>query len=71
VFDVIVLAFALSMDAFAVSIGLGAKKHQTMVNIALRAGLLSRGQRAFGLVGFVHVLGSFWFTCFNRRQNGV
>lgn len=38
-FDVIVLAFALSMDAFAVSIGLGAKKHQTMVNIALRAGL--------------------------------
>ncbi|MDD3343756.1 MAG: manganese efflux pump MntP family protein [Sulfurospirillaceae bacterium] len=38
-FDVIILAFALSMDAFAVSIGLGAKKYQAMAHIAFRAGL--------------------------------
>ena len=34
--EVIILAIALSMDAFAVSIGLGAKKHAP--NMALRAG---------------------------------
>jgi putative Mn2+ efflux pump MntP len=35
--EVIILAVALSMDAFAVSIGLGAKKNAP--NLALRAGL--------------------------------
>ena len=35
--EVIILAVALSMDAFAVSIGLGAKKN--VPNLALRAGI--------------------------------
>lgn len=38
-FEIIVLSFALSMDAFAVSIGLGAKKQQNMLHLALKAGL--------------------------------
>ncbi|MDD2384063.1 MAG: manganese efflux pump MntP family protein [Sulfurospirillaceae bacterium] len=59
--DVIILAFALSMDAFAVSIGLGAKKHQTIVPIALRAGLFFGCFQAlmplFGYLGGKGLLG--------------
>lgn len=38
-FEVIVLAIALSMDAFAVSIGLGAKNRGRIVLLALQSGL--------------------------------
>ena len=38
-FEVIVLAVALSMDAFAVSIGLGSKEKKNLTRLALRSGL--------------------------------
>lgn len=38
-FDVVFLAIALSMDAFAVSIGLGAKKVHNTISLAIRAGV--------------------------------
>lgn len=38
-FEVIVLAVALSMDAFAVSIGLGSKEKKNLARLALRSGL--------------------------------
>lgn len=38
-FDVGFLAIALSMDAFAVSIGLGAKKVHNTISLAIRAGV--------------------------------
>jgi len=37
--EVVLLAFALSMDAFAVSIGLGAKQNSEYRSLALKAGL--------------------------------
>ncbi len=37
--EVLILAFALSMDAFAVSIGLGIKNKQDLKTMALKAGL--------------------------------
>jgi len=37
--ELLLLALALSMDAFAVSIGLGSKKIHTMVALPLKAGL--------------------------------
>ena len=37
--EVLLLAFALSMDAFAVSIGLGAKQNSEYRSLALKAGL--------------------------------
>ena len=37
--EVIILALALSMDAFAVSIGLGAKRNSKPVPLAIKAGL--------------------------------
>lgn len=37
--ELIILAFALSMDAFAVSIGLGIKNRQNLKFLALKAGL--------------------------------
>lgn len=37
--EVLILAFALSMDAFAVSIGLGIKNKQDIKIMALKAGL--------------------------------
>lgn len=51
--DVIVLAVALSMDAFAVSIGLGAKKYRDTQLIALKVALLFGFFQAFmPLVGY-------------------
>ena len=38
-FEVIILSFALSMDAFAVSIGLGIKNKGDIKILALKAGL--------------------------------
>jgi putative Mn2+ efflux pump MntP len=38
VFEVILLAVALSMDAFAVSIGLGSKHRKTTISLALMSG---------------------------------
>lgn len=37
--EILLIAFALSMDAFAVSIGLGSKKNHTMVALPLKAAL--------------------------------
>ena len=37
--EVLLLAFALSMDAFAVSIGLGSKNVESTKALALKAGL--------------------------------
>lgn len=51
--DVIILAVALSMDAFAVSIGLGAKKYRDTKLIALKVGLLFGFFQAFmPIVGY-------------------
>lgn len=52
-FDVIVLAIALSMDAFAVSIGLGSKKHTR--NLGLKAGIFFGAFQ--GLMPFIGYLG--------------
>ena len=59
--EVIILAVALSMDAFAVSIGLGTKKHQK--NLAIKAGVFFGVFQALmpiigylggkGLIGFI------------------
>lgn len=38
-FEIIILAIALSMDAFAVSIGLGSREKKNLGRLALRAGL--------------------------------
>lgn len=38
-FEVVILAVALSMDAFAVSIGLGSKERRSLAALALKAGL--------------------------------
>lgn len=51
--DVIILAVALSMDAFAVSIGLGAKKYRDTKLIAFKVALLFGFFQAFmPLVGY-------------------
>jgi putative Mn2+ efflux pump MntP len=51
--EVIILAIALSMDAFAVSIGLGAKKN-TQAGLALKAGLFfGIFQALMPLIGYV------------------
>lgn len=53
-FEVILLAVALSMDAFAVSIGLGSKKFHAPLPLAIKAGLY------FGLFqGLMPVFGYF------------
>ncbi len=50
--EVIILAIALSMDAFAVSIGLGAKKN--VPNLALKAGLFFGAfQALMPLIGYL------------------
>lgn len=50
--EVIILAIALSMDAFAVSIGLGAKKN--VANIALKAGIFFGAfQALMPLIGYL------------------
>jgi putative Mn2+ efflux pump MntP len=37
--EIIILAIALSMDAFAVSIGLGIKSNENLKTLAIKAGL--------------------------------
>ncbi len=52
--EVLLLAFALSMDAFAVSIGLGAKKNGSFANLAFKAGLFfGLFQALMPLLGYV------------------
>ena len=64
--EVIILAIALSMDAFAVSIGLGAKKN--IPGLALRAGLyFGAFQALMPLVGYLagaEILG--WIAAYAR-----
>lgn len=56
--DIIILAIALSMDAFAVSIGLGAKKYKDTKLLALKVGLLFGFFQAFmPLVGYLAQVG--------------
>lgn len=60
--ELLLLSFALSMDAFAVSIGLGSKKNHTMMALPLKAGVFFGAFQALmpligylggqGLVGF-------------------
>ncbi|MBI2410555.1 MAG: manganese efflux pump [Candidatus Kerfeldbacteria bacterium] len=65
-FEVIILAIALSMDAFAVSIGLGAKKNG--VNQAIKAGVFFGVFQAFmpliGYLGGKGVLG--WIEAYTH-----
>ena len=57
-FEVMLLAAALSMDAFAVSIGLGAKKSGSTLMLALKAGFLfGLFQALMPLVGYFAGLG--------------
>ena len=59
--DVFLLAIALSMDAFAVSIGLGAKQRQKTIHLALMAavyfGLFQGLMPLIGYLGGKGVLG--------------
>ncbi|MBN1838473.1 MAG: manganese efflux pump [Campylobacterales bacterium] len=60
--EVVLLAFALSMDAFAVSIGLGSKQQETYLFLALKAGFFfGVFQAIMPLVGYLggHGLLSF------------
>ncbi|WP_251357916.1 manganese efflux pump MntP family protein [Kangiella sp. TOML190] len=65
-FEVIILALALSMDAFAVSIGLGAKQNKNTGSLAIMAGLyfgLFQGlMPLLGYLGGLGVLG--WMQSF-------
>ncbi|RXJ87505.1 manganese efflux pump MntP family protein [Arcobacter sp. CECT 8985] len=71
--EVIILAIALSMDAFAVSIGLGIKSNENLKVLALKAGLYFGFFQAlmpfigyFGGVGLKEYIGSFdyWVAFF-------
>lgn len=56
--EVLILAFALSMDAFAVSIGLGIKNKQDIKTMALKAGLFFGIFQAFmPFLGFLGGIG--------------
>lgn len=52
--EVIILAIALSMDAFAVSIGLGSRKNHNTSGLALQAGLM------FGIFQALMPLIGYW-----------
>lgn len=57
-FEVLILAIALSMDAFAVSIGLGIKEKKNIKTIALKAGFLFGLFQAFmPLIGYLGGVG--------------
>jgi putative Mn2+ efflux pump MntP len=57
-FEVVLLAVALSMDAFAVSIGLGAKKAGSTLALAVKAGFLfGLFQALMPLVGYLAGVG--------------
>lgn len=60
-FDVLILALALSMDAFAVSIGLGSKKTEKTLSLSLLAaiyfGVFQGGMPLLGYAGGIGLLG--------------
>ena len=57
-FEVMLLAAALSMDAFAVSIGLGAKKAEATLPLAIKAGLyFGFFQATMPLIGYLAGVG--------------
>ena len=61
--EVLLLAFALSMDAFAVSIGLGAKQNSEYRSLALRAGLFfGIFQALMPLIGYLGGRGLLGFV---------
>lgn len=56
--EVFILAIALSMDAFAVSIGLGVKNKENLKNLALKAGLFfGIFQAIMPFIGFLGGIG--------------
>lgn len=57
-YDVLVLAIALSMDAFAVSIGLASKQKRTWLALALKAGCYFGGfQMVMSAMGYLGSMG--------------
>ena len=61
--EVLLLAFALSMDAFAVSIGLGAKQNSEYRSLALKAGLFfGIFQALMPLIGYLGGRGMLGFV---------
>jgi manganese efflux pump family protein len=59
-FEVMLLAVALSMDAFAVSIGLGAKRAEPTLPLAIKAGLyFGIFQALMPLIGYMAGVGVF------------
>ncbi|MBP1680651.1 MAG: putative manganese efflux pump MntP [Proteobacteria bacterium] len=61
--EVLLLAFALSMDAFAVSIGLGAKQNSEYRSLALKAGLFfGIFQALMPLIGYLGGRGLLGFV---------
>jgi len=61
--EVLLLAFALSMDAFAVSIGLGAKQNSEYRSLALKAGLFfGVFQAIMPLIGYLGGKGVLGFV---------
>lgn len=65
--EVIILALALSMDAFAVSIGLGAKHTHKTTSLALKAGLyFGFFQGLMPLIGYIGGKGVFsWVEAYS------
>ena len=62
-FELLLLAVALSMDAFAVAIGLGAKKTNTIVALPLKVGLFfGTFQALMPLIGYLGGQGLLGFT---------
>ena len=61
--ELLLLAVALSMDAFAVSIGLGSKKNHTMIALPLKAGLFFGAfQALMPLIGYLGGQGLMGFA---------
>ena len=61
--ELLLLAVALSMDAFAVSIGLGSKKNHTMMALPLKAGLFFGAfQALMPLIGYLGGQGLMGFA---------
>ncbi len=66
-FEVLLLAVALSMDAFAVAIGLGAKKTTTMNALPLKVGLFfGIFQALMPLIGYLGGQGLLGFTQYSK-----
>ena len=76
-FEIVILALALSMDAFAVSIGLGSKNTQKTASLAMACGLyFGFFQGLMPLIGYwldrgLCAMGSIFSFAINWRKNDI